>query len=962
MKFKKYIVIVTLLLHKIIVAQNPQCFNYTDEGGMPSNEIYSVVQDYKGFVWFGCDAGLYKYDGIRCRLYKGPKQKAKSVTGLTISSSGKLYCFNFQSQVFMLQGDTLIEISNLFPSKITSITSNENGEVFISHSGGIHIYNEQKNNWTKFGTNNYELAMTTNSYVTKNSKHHPNDTVFFLETNGISQYIRGKKELFKTDIFKKLSPGSFFTEYYKQKLWLFATENNTIYRYSKNNIEPFNNSNLLNLLAHRKITNVTTLPDENLWICTYKGIIKYNADSEVAELFYPEISFSDCTMDREGNYWFSTLQTGLLRIPNIHLLVWNTDNKLLDNDKAVKITYGDDHIYFATIDGTIGKLNHNTHQLTTFHTGNHGDIQSFDYDINTKTLRFYTNNNLFSLKENAITHQDIGVKAIKTIKQIGNDCFIGSSHGLYINNKIIKSRWIREIEYDESNHTVWVASSDGLMKVVYQNNEWSAQTTLFKGEQILSINFDKELKLIYALTFNGKIYSVNQDGESKFVSGIIDKTLALKIKKHKEIIYVATNKGLWKYSIKKNTWETITKLSGLASDNIQSLVITNENVWLATGKGVQKIPLTETYNKSTSIVYLKKIIAGKTLTHNPTNLTLNYGESLVLFPEASTYNSNGNFQYLYRINSTDTSWVKLPSSIEQIDIQNIPPGYFEIQLKVINHLGLDSENTIVLSGTIKPPFWKSLWFNVLIAILILVLSYIIYTIRIRKMQQLQRKEIERINLENELRLSRETALKSQMNPHFVFNVLNSIKAYIYKNDKQKATSYLNEFSDLIRVFLQMSNKPLISLSEEIRMLKLYIDMEAMLLGDDFSFQINIDDNLDIEQTYMPSLILQPFIENAFKHGLHNKQGNKQLIISFSPSTSDSIEIEITDNGIGRIAAQQTKETEKLKHESFATSAIQKRIELLNKHHQTVSFMIHDLYDENKQALGTTVKLKVRTEA
>ncbi len=101
---------------------------------------------------------------------------------------------------------------------------------------------------------------------------------------------------------------------------------------------------------------------------------------------------------------------------------------------------------------------------------------------------------------------------------------------------------------------------------------------------------------------------------------------------------------------------------------------------------------------------------------------LSYGESLLLYPEASTYNSNGNFQYVYRIKTTDTSWVKLPSSIEQIDIQNIPSGDFEIELKVINHLGLDSENTILLSGTIKPPFWKSLWFNVLIGIVISALA------------------------------------------------------------------------------------------------------------------------------------------------------------------------------------------------------------------------------------------------
>ncbi len=960
MKFKKYIVVAILLLHKVIVAQYPQYFIYNDENGLPSNEIYSIVQDNKGFVWFGCDAGLYKYDGIRYIPYKCQKQKAKSITGLTVSSSGKLFCYNFQSQVFMLQNDTLIEISNLFPSKITSITSNKNGEIFISHSGGISIYNEQKNNWTKFGTNNNELAITNNNYVTKNSKHHPNDTVFFLESNGIAQYSRGKKELFKTDIFKNQSPGVFFPEYHKQKLWLFSAEKNTVYTYSKNKIEQITNPNLLNLLSNRKITSVTSLPDGNLWICTYKGIIKYNATSEVAELFYPEKSFSDCMIDREGNYWLSTLQTGLLRVPNIHLLVWNTDNELLNNDKVAKITYGDDNIYFATINGTIGKLNHNTHQLTTFHTGNHGDVQSFDYNINTKTLHFYTNNNLFSLKENAITHQDSGIKAIKTMKQIGNDCFIGSSHGLYVNNNIIKLRWIREIEYNESKHTVWVASNDGLMKVIYQNNEWIVQTTLFEGEQILSINFDEEHQLIYALTFNGKIYSVNQNDKSNYISEIPDKTQAVKIKQHKGIIYAATNKGLWKYAIKNNTWETFTKLSGLASDNIQSLVIATESVWLATGKGLQKIPLSETQNKTTAIVYLKKIIAGKTHTNNPTNLLLSYGESLLLYPEASTYNSNGNFQYVYRIKTTDTSWVKLPSSIEQIDIQNIPSGDFEIELKVINHLGLDSENTILLSGTIKPPFWKSLWFNVLIGIVISALAYFLFTIRIRKMQQLQRKEIERINLENELRLSRETALKSQMNPHFIFNVLNSIKAYIYKNDKQKASEYLNEFSALIRTFLNMSNSPSISLNDELKMMKLYINMEAMLLKEDFTYTQTINEDVDLLQTHIPTLIIQPFVENAFKHGLHHKTGHKHLTLHVFSESEHNIVIEIIDNGIGRTASQEINNTEKTNHQSFATTAIEKRIELLNKDRKLVDVEIVDLYD-NENSIGTKVIIKIETD-
>lgn len=957
-----HIIFSVFLFNHFLIAQNPQYFIYNDENGLPSNEIYSIIQDNKGFVWFGSDAGLYKYDGIRYISYKCQKQKAKAITGLTISSSGKLYCYNFQSQVFMLQNDTLIEINNLFPLKITSISCQNNGELFISHSGGIDVFNEQKNSWKTYGTSDKELAISTNKYVAKLSKHQPNDTVLFLKTNSITKYANGKMFVTETNIFKNQSPGSFLLEFHNNQLWIFSAEKSEIYTYSKNKIEQIQNSNLLNLLSNRKITNVKSLPDGNLWICTYKGIIKYDANSKIAQLFYPEKSFSDCMFDREGNYWFSTLQTGLLRVPNISLLVWNTDNELLNNDKVSKISYGNDAIYFATINGTIGKLNHKTHELKTFHTGNHGDVQSFDYNANTKTLWFYMNNNLFSLKENTITHQDSELKAIKTMKLIENDCFTGTSHGLYINNKILKLRWIREIEYDQVNHTVWVASNDGLIKVVQKNNEWIIDRVLFEGEQILSVNFDDEHKLIYAITFNGKIYSINNQGKSNYVSEISDKIQVIKIKQHKEIIYVATNKGLWKYNIKNHTWEILTKLSGLASDNIQSLVVTDESVWLATGKGVQKIPLTTIQNNKTAKVYLKKIIAGNTIISNTQSVKLNYGESLLLYPEASAYNSNGNYQYMYRIKNSDTNWVKLPATIDVIDIQNIPFGDFEIEFKVIDHLGLDSENSILLSGTVTPPFWKNTWFTIFIIIATALLMYVLFKLRLLQIQKNQQQKIDKIQLENELRLSRETALKSQMNPHFIFNVLNSIKAYIYKNDKQKASAYLNEFSDLIRTFLNMSNVPLISLADELKMLKLYISMEKMLLKDEFEYQQHIDSEIDLSQTRIPTLIIQPFIENAFKHGLHYKNGEKRLIVNINNEDHYTICVEIIDNGIGRAAAQEIKQSEPINHESFATKAIEKRIELLNKNQPQIDVATVDLFDANNIAAGTKVILKIKIDA
>lgn len=941
---------------QLAYAQYPQYVVLNDENGAPSNEIYSIVQDPKGFVWIGCEAGLFKFDGVRYIPYKCPQQKASAITGLTISSAGTLYCYNFQSQIFMLHNDSLKAIKVLFPAKITSIARQNKGLILVHHSAGMSIYHENTNTWQTFGTQDAEQAIGTNVFVTKGANHHPKDTVWYITYEGIASYHNGQRQLFKSEIFKNQSPGLFQLEYHANKLWILSAEKNKIFTFAKNQLKELSSENLRQVLRNRTITNMESLPDGKLWICTYTGLIAYDEKNDRATLFYPKKSFSDCMIDREGTYWFSTLQEGLLRMPNIQMLVWNADNQQIRNGKISNITYGDGCIYFATIDGCIGTLDIASHSLQTFQTGSHGDVQSFDYDTQTKTLRFNINNILFSLQGNTLSKKPIGIKALKTMRQIGRDVFIGSSHGLYINNNVIKVRWITEIENKQGSATVWVSSNDGLLKLVKQDSGWTLQKTLFEGVQILSIHLDSGSNILYALTFNGKLYAIDESSKSTFVAEIPSNVQAVQIESANGMLYLATNIGLWIYSLQEKKWETLTKLSGIASDNIQGLALSNETIWLATGRGLQQIPLTKTQYKKSSIVYLKIIVAGHTTTHLTSNLGLQYGESLTLFPEATAYNSSTHFQYAYQIKSSDTNWIKLPSSIEQIEIKNMPPGPFEIMVKVIDHLGMDSENTIQLSGNVKPPFWKSNWFFLIILLAAALLIYVILSMRLRKMRQSQQREIERIQLENELRLSRETALKSQMNPHFIFNVLNSIKAYIYKNDKQKASEYLNDFSALIRTFLNMSHKTNISLHEELNLLKLYIHLEAMLLKEDFNYEMHVDERIDLMQTFIPSLILQPLVENAFKHGLHHKKGNKQLSIHVSIKDG-KLHIEITDNGIGRTASYELQQNNRTEHHSFAGMAIEKRIALLNKDTKIVDLEVSDLY-ANEVATGTKVLIKI----
>lgn len=195
----------------------------------------------------------------------------------------------------------------------------------------------------------------------------------------------------------------------------------------------------------------------------------------------------------------------------------------------------------------------------------------------------------------------------------------------------------------------------------------------------------------------------------------------------------------------------------------------------------------------------------------------------------------------------------------------------------------------------------------------------------RLTQKLTKAETDRRIMAVELK-----SLRSQLNPHFLFNSLNSLKKYILKNEIASASNYIDRFASLIRKMLSSSRKNLISLKDEIEALSLYLELENERLGFDLIWTIVVDEKLDTDEVMIPPILIQPFVENAIWHGLINKPtGSKQLDIIFS--NKNHLEILIIDNGIGIKAAKEIQTTvNKEKHNSLGTQMIQERIELIKK--------------------------------
>ena len=255
---------------------------------------------------------------------------------------------------------------------------------------------------------------------------------------------------------------------------------------------------------------------------------------------------------------------------------------------------------------------------------------------------------------------------------------------------------------------------------------------------------------------------------------------------------------------------------------------------------------------------------------------------------------------------------------------------------------------------------------ILIIALLCILIFIIYRNKIKEerlqneiIKEKYEKQITESELKNELNALSNSALRSQMNPHFIFNCLNSIRLYTEENDADKASFYLNKFSRLIRLMLDSNIVESSSLENEINLITLYLEMERMRLKNKLNFSISIDENIEIDYIKIPPLLLQPYVENAIWHGIMPKKEGGQISIDFNLIKNETyLLIKIQDNGIGRQKSGELNLQNSFKHISHGTRITGKRIDLINENFPNkAAINIKDLY-ENNRAVGTLVSIEI----
>lgn len=443
-------------------------------------------------------------------------------------------------------------------------------------------------------------------------------------------------------------------------------------------------------------------------------------------------------------------------------------------------------------------------------------------------------------------------------------------------------------------------------------------------------------------------------------------------------IWFNTDRSIYTLNITKSTIKRLSELDGFKNQNFINTPTSNikddagllyfpcGRVW---GAGLDVIdPLLYKESYMPSSVYVRSIKINEREIPNVSSIDslnrfeLKYDQNkLTVETGIIDYYTLGGSQIRYRLEGITNDWQHAPANYT-IRYEELPPGTYTLQMQATNAANEFNGAIKNLLFIIAPPFWTTWWFRLAAG---LVVVFGIYVVLKKWFQQKYRLRLERSERDKQLATMRQKAselemqaLRSQMNPHFIFNSLNSINRFIMQNNKVQASEYLTKFSRLVRLILQNSQAPLITMESELESMELYLDLEALRFNNRFGYKISVPKELDISALKVPPLIIQPYAENAIWHGLMHKEERGQLDIEVTEE-GDNIFFRISDDGIGRKRSAAMSSKSATRHKSMGLRITADRIAMMQKIGSGQSAVtINDLQAPDGTDAGTEVIIKL----
>lgn len=510
----------------------------------------------------------------------------------------------------------------------------------------------------------------------------------------------------------------------------------------------------------------------------------------------------------------------------------------------------------------------------------------------------------------------------------------------------------------DSTQKIWLGHNDGLASFENDSYHFHDGIAALNNNNIWDIEIGPD-NTLWAGTDGFGLVAVRNDTAVTIKGTENDIIQDIFIGKDHQV-WVATNYGVKQIQARQPLSESgVVKVfnqnAGLVTREANGLIADSQYLYVGTNEGLTRIDLASPHTDSTAPhLYLDQVyVNGRPIPQGDMQ-TLDYNQNEVEFHfTALSYKSFGNIQYTYQLTGADRAPEHTLS--RSVRYSSLSPGTYAFELTATDTRGTSTTLSNPISFTIHPPWWRTRLFYFLCIVSLLASVASIYFIRVRRIRRQAARETAINKRFAKLELQ---ALQSQMNPHFVFNSMSAIQHFIQSRETMLADDYLARFGQLMRLFLESSKKRYITLSEEIEILSLYINLEQARFNGKFSHQLIIDERIDLYSTLIPSVLLQPFVENAINHGLFHKPGPGSLIIAFEPF-GEGVRCTIEDDGIGREKAMEIRLRSNKNYKSRAMQMIEERLEALRQFEgYGITFQITDLMGRTGESRGTRVVIEI----
>ncbi len=911
-------------------------------------QIYDVIQDKDLNYWIATNEGLFLFNHYTYQKIECKDAKSSSVFDFVINSRGTIYCHNLNNQVFQIKNKTYslfyeLEADEVHPDLNLIVTDKDR---LLIGSKKIIELSETGAVIKRFDINRRYLGPP------------------FMDRNNIIYYYLGgsdsvltisngrhsvKKLQCITDPIATNSVLKFFL--YHSHAYAINLKTKELYNFNTKSFE-------LKLLgtdpAFGSVQYIRLYStDDRLWIAgTLPGVIMLEDTITPGQIkpLYENYFISDVYRDHEGNILLSTFDKGILVIPDLKIPdVINSFKEdpitsLLSDPKTGLILGSSKGRLLAYKDQTISLLNtKGKRPIEHLHSN-----PSFAYILfDDGFIRSY------SKKTGVIS--DLYEASLKDAVIVSNDLFyLGTNRGILKCEKATPSGFTCTF-FKNFSFRVYCMALDTLSNLLYASTSNGLFCIQPNGEG-RSITHKNELIFPNTLYFHGgKIYAATKNGELLIIEkGNVVQTIqpivngqpeALsKISIYKNTLIARSGKGLFQFDLKGKLLNALSSSQGFSATRIIDFTFQDDQLWVSHTNGVQQINLNKLQQKITKpLIGLSEISVNDSAINYLSKTTFSHNERKIQFTLSSpTLRNRENIRYHYKLEGNDDVWSINDYASNKITYNALAPGSYTFFVKAEKQ-GIFSK-TISHSFSIASPVYSRWWFITWMVLIFLTAVYLLYQWQLN----IQRKKSQQIN---ELNASKLTAIQSQMNPHFIFNSLNSIQDLILKGDVEHSYSYITTFSNLVRRTLSYSDKDFIDFEQEIKLIELYLSLEKLRFKKDFSYTIETNGIVDIQ---IPPMLIQPFIENALVHGLLHKEGEKKLSIRFE--LKENLICTIEDNGVGREKAKGIKQRQRSEHESFSGKAIHKRFEILsNVFEGQFGYNYEDLQEDNTPT-GTKVRL------